>query len=176
MLVLVSGQNVNGARRWIDGRRRRRFQPSELAKLALAIWVALYLAKRPVPCTLGELAKPIGLVTAIFCALILAEPDLGTVIAICVMVGAMLLVAGAPVRVLGGATAIVGALVVFSIWLEPYRRARFFSFVNPWHDAQGAGYQTVQAMIGLGSGGPLRRGASARASRRSSTSRRRTRT
>ena len=110
-----------------------------------------------------------------FCALVLAEPDLGTVIAICVMVGAMLLVAGAPVRVLGGATAIAGAVVVFSIWFEPYRRTRIFSFINPWHDAQGAGYQTVQAMIGLGSGG-LSASASGRASRRSSTSRRRTRT
>jgi cell division protein FtsW len=148
---------VNGARRWLHGGGLT-FQPSELAKLALATWVAVYLAKRPVPCTLGELAKPIGLVTGVFCALIIAEPDLGTVIAICVMVGAMLLVAGAPVRVLGGATAIFGTLVVFSIWLEPYRRARFFSFVNPWHDAQGAGYQQVQAMIGLGSGGPLGRG------------------
>jgi cell division protein FtsW len=157
VFVLVSGQNVNGARRWLHGGGLT-FQPSELAKLALATWVAVYLAKRPVPCTLGELAKPIGLVTGVFCALIIAEPDLGTVIAICVMVGAMLLVAGAPVRVLGGATAIFGTLVVFSIWLEPYRRARFFSFVNPWHDAQGAGYQQVQAMIGLGSGGPLGRG------------------
>ena len=40
-----------------------------------------------------------------------------------------------------------------AIWFEPYRRARLFSFLNPWHDAQGAGFQTVQAMIGLGSGG-----------------------
>jgi cell division protein FtsW len=83
----------------------------------------------------------------------LAEPDLGTVIALCLMVGAMLLVAGAPVRMLGSASAIVGAVVLLAIWLEPYRRTRIFSFVNPWHDAQGAGFQTVQAMIGLGSGG-----------------------
>jgi cell division protein FtsW len=57
------------------------------------------------------------------------------------------------VRMLGVATAIVGAVVLFSIWLEPYRRTRIFSFIDPWHDAQGAGFQTVQAMIGLGSGG-----------------------
>jgi cell division protein FtsW len=106
-----------------------------------------------VPRTLGELTKPIGLVTAVFCALVLAEPDLGTVIAICLMVGAMLLVAGAPVRMLGVASAIVSAVVLVSIWFEPYRRTRIFSFIDPWHDAQGAGFQTVQAMIGLGSGG-----------------------
>ena len=83
----------------------------------------------------------------------LAEPDLGTVIAICLMVGAMLLVAGSPPRMLGLAGLLVGSLIVLSIWIEPYRRTRIFSFIDPWHDAQGAGFQTVQAMIGLGSGG-----------------------
>ena len=152
VLALVAGHNVNGARRWI-ALGPATFQPSELAKLSLCIWTAFYIARRPAPRTLGELMKPIGLVTAVFCALVLAEPDLGTVIAICLMIGAMLLVAGAPVRLLGVATAIVGAVVLVSIWFEPYRRSRIFSFVDPWHDAQGAGFQTVQAMIGLGSGG-----------------------
>jgi cell division protein FtsW len=150
--ALVAGHDVNGARRWIE-LGPATFQPSELAKLSLCIWTALYLARRPVPRTLGELTKPIGLVAAVFCALVLAEPDLGTVIAICLTIGAMLLVAGARVRMLGAASAIVGAVVVLSIWLEPYRRTRIFGFLDPWHDAQGAGFQTVQAMIGLGSGG-----------------------
>jgi cell division protein FtsW len=157
VVALVGGQSVNGARRWIQ-LGGATFQPSELAKLALAVWTALYLARRPVPRTLGELTKPIGLLTAAFCALVLAEPDLGTVIALCLMVGAMLVVAGAPVRRLSAATGIVGTLVLFAIWLEPYRRTRIFSFVNPWHDAQGAGYQQVQAMVGLGSGGVFGRG------------------
>jgi cell division protein FtsW len=152
LFALVAGQNVNGARRWIE-LGPATFQPSELAKLTLCIWTALYLARRPVPQSLGALMKPIGLVAVVFCGLVLAEPDLGTVIAIGVMIGAMLLIAGAPVRVLGAATAISGAVVLFSIWLEPYRRTRIFSFIDPWHDAQGAGFQTVQAMIGLGSGG-----------------------
>ncbi len=152
LLALAAGHDVNGARRWIE-LGPATFQPSELAKLSLCIWTALYLARRPVPRTLSELTKPIGLVAAVFGALILAEPDLGTVIAISLTIGAILLVAGAPVRMLGAAAAIVGAVVVVSIWLEPYRRSRIFSFVDPWHDAQGAGFQTVQAMIGLGSGG-----------------------
>ena len=152
VLALVGGRSVNGARRWIHFGPAT-FQPSELAKLAVAVWVAVYLSRRRVPRTLGELTKPIGLLTAVFCALVLAEPDLGTVLALCVMVGAMLLVAGAPLRLLGSASAIVGAIVLAAIWFEPYRRTRIFSFLNPWHDAQGAGFQTVQAMIGLGSGG-----------------------
>ncbi len=152
VVALAGGQSVNGARRWIQFGGAT-FQPSELAKLSLGVWTALFLARRPVPRTLKELTKPIGLLTAVFCALILAEPDLGTVIALCLMVGAMLLVAGAPLRMLGSASGIVGAVVLFAIWFEPYRRTRIFSFINPWHDAQGAGFQTVQAMIGLGSGG-----------------------
>ena len=157
VLALAAGERVNGASRWIQ-LGGATFQPSELAKVALAVWTALYLARRPVPRTLGELSKPIGLLTAVFCALVLAEPDLGTVIALCLMVGAMLLVAGAPIRMLSAAAAIAGTVVLFAIWLEPYRRTRIFSFLNPWHDAQGAGYQTVQAMVGIGSGGPFGRG------------------
>jgi cell division protein FtsW len=152
LVALVGGQSVNGARRWIHFGGAT-FQPSELAKIALAVWTALYLSKRPVPRTLGELTKPIGLITGVFCALILAEPDLGTVIAMCVMVGAMLVVAGAPVRMLMSSSAIVGAVVLLAIWFEPYRRTRIFAFINPWHDAQGSGFQIVQAMIGIGSGG-----------------------
>jgi len=152
LFTLAAGPSINGARRWIAVGGLT-FQPSELAKLALCAWTALYLTRRPVPRTLGELAKPIGLLTAVFCALIIAEPDLGTVIALCLMVGAMLLVAGAPVRLLGTASGIGAALVLIAIWVEPYRRTRIFSFIDPWHDAQGAGFQTVQAMIGLGSGG-----------------------
>src|SRR5262249_45886314 len=157
LVALVGGQNVNGARRWIDIGGAS-FQPSEIAKLAVVVWIALYLSKRPVPVTLGELTRPLGLLLAVFCALILAEPDLGTVIAICVIVAGMLVVAGAPLRMLGTAAAIVGAIVLVAIWFEPYRRSRFFSFINPWHDSQGAGYQIVNSMIGIGSGGLFGKG------------------
>jgi cell division protein FtsW len=71
------------------------------------------------------------------------------------MLAGMLLVAGTPVRPLGAGLGIATTLGLAAIWFEPYRRARVFAFLNPWHDAQGAGYQIVQAMIGLGSGGPF---------------------
>ena len=152
--VLVVGQEVNGARRWL-GVGSLSFQPSELAKISLAVWAAAYLARRPAPRNLGELFRPIGLTTVVVCALILVEPDLGTVITIGIVLGAILVVSGTPLRVLAAGGSIGAALGVAAIWFEPYRRARFFSFLDPWHDAQGAGYQTVQAIIGLGSGGPL---------------------
>src|SRR5919109_536737 len=125
-LVLVAGTPVNGARRWLT-LGPAAFQPSELAKLALAVWAAAHLARRRPPQTLRELLRPIGLLVALF--------------------------AGTPPRTLAGGLGIAVTLGLAAIWLEPYRRARIFSFLHPWHDAQGAGFQTVQAMIGLGSGG-----------------------
>ena len=157
LAVLAIGQAVNGAQRWLTFGPIV-FQPSELAKLALAIWAASYLARRRAPQTLKELWRPVGLVACLFCALLLVEPDLGTAIAIVVMLAAMLLVAGTPVRPLAAGLGIAAAVGTVAIWFEPYRRARVFSFLNPWHDAQGAGYQTVQAIIGIGSGGIFGRG------------------
>jgi len=150
--VLAVGTAVNGARRWIP-LGTLTFQPSELAKLALALWIAGLLARRPAPQTLADLVRPIGLVVGAACALILVEPDLGSALAIVIMVAAILLVAGTPVRTLATGSGIAGMLVLAAIWFEPYRRARIFSFIDPWHDPQGAGFQSVQAMIALGSGG-----------------------
>jgi cell division protein FtsW len=155
--VLVAGERVNGARRWI-ALGPLNFQPSEVAKIAIVVWAATYLARREPPRTLGDLAKPVGLQLGLFSLLLLAEPDLGTAITIALILGAMLLVAGTPTGVLVRGGGLVTAIGLLAIWLEPYRRARVFAFVNPWHDAQGAGFQIVQAMIGLGSGGFFGRG------------------
>jgi cell division protein FtsW len=152
LAVLAVGQTVNGATRWLQFGPAV-FQPSELAKLALLVFAAAYLARNPAPRTIGELIKPLGLVTGVVCALLLAEPDLGTAITIIVMLGGVLAVSGAPSRLLVTASGLCVGFVLVAAWFEPYRRARLLSFLNPWDDAQGAGYQSVQAMIGLGSGG-----------------------
>jgi cell division protein FtsW len=150
--VLVLGPEINGARRWfLLGPAS--FQPSELAKLALCLFAAGYLARHRAPRSLGEVVKPLGLLTAIFCGLILLEPDLGTTISLCGMILAVFLVAGVPVRLLLVASLLAAAMGLLAIWVEPYRRTRIFSFLDPWSDAQGSGFQIVQAMIGIGSGG-----------------------
>ena len=152
LAVLVVAPEINGARRWfLLGPAS--FQPSELAKLALCLFAAAYLARRATPRTLGELARPLGLVTAVFCGLILLEPDLGTTIALCAMVLAVLLVGAVPVRLVAVAALLAAGVGLIAIYAEPYRRARVFSFLDPWSDAQGSGFQIVQAMIGIGSGG-----------------------
>jgi cell division protein FtsW len=102
---------------------------------------------------LKQLWRPIGMLLGLFCLLVLLEPDLGTVIAIVIVLGAILLISGTPVRTLGLAAGITVSLGLAAIWFEPYRRARIFSFLDPWKDPQGAGFQTVQALISMGSGG-----------------------
>jgi cell division protein FtsW len=150
--VLVLGTPVNGARRWLS-LGPATLQPSELAKLALVLWLAAYLARRPAPQSLGELLRPIGLVVGTAFALVIVEPDLGTAIAIAIMASAVLLVAGTRLPTLAAAGALGFFLVAAAIWLEPYRRERVLSFLDPWQDPEGAGFQSVQAMIALGSGG-----------------------
>ena len=150
--VLVVGPSINGAHRWfVLGPAS--FQPSELAKLSLCLFAAVYLARRRAPRTLSELVKPLGLLTVAFCGLIVIEPDLGTTITIGGMMLAILLVAGVPIRLLVVASFLALGLGLLAIYMEPYRRARIFSFLDPWSDAQGAGFQIVQATIGIGSGG-----------------------
>jgi len=149
--VLVVAPAVNGAHRWfVVGPAS--FQPSEVAKLALCLFAAAHLARRGPPRSLGELARPLGLLTAIFCGLVLFEPDLGTTIALAGMMLAIFVVGGVPARVLAAATVLALGAGTLAIWSEPYRRARLFSFLNPWSDAQGAGFQIVQATIGIASG------------------------
>lgn len=150
--VLVLGVSVNGARRWLDAGPVS-VQPSELAKVAVVVWVAAWLSRRRPPASLGALLRPIGLVTGLTLLLVLLEPDLGSAIALLGAVGAILLVAGTPMRVLAGAGALMIGLVLAASWLEPYRRARLLAFLDPWQDPEGAGFQSVQALIALGSGG-----------------------
>jgi cell division protein FtsW len=150
--VLLVAPPINGAQRWfVFGPVS--VQPAELAKLAVCLWVCAVLARRPAPRTLGELMKPVGIVVVLFGGLIVIEPDLGTTISLFLMVAGILLVSGIPLRVFALAGSFAVAAGLLAIWMEPYRRERVFSFLDPWQDAQGAGFQNVQAMIGMGSGG-----------------------
>jgi cell division protein FtsW len=150
--VLAVAPSINGAQRWfLVGPIS--IQPAEIAKLAVLVWACAVLSRRPTPATLGELLKPVGIVVAVFGALIVIEPDLGTTIALFVMIAGILLVSGVAVRLFVLVTTLALGAGILAIWMEPYRRERLFSFVDPWKDAQGAGFQNVQAIIGMGSGG-----------------------
>ena len=152
LAVLAVAPEINGAKRWLYFGPVS-FQPSELAKLALLIFAAGYLARNGAPRTLGELWRPIGLLAAVFAGLFLLQPDLGTTISLMLMLAGMLAVAGVPARTLAAAGGLALSLGLVAIWASPYRRERVFSFLDPWADPENAGFQTVQATIGLGSGG-----------------------
>jgi cell division protein FtsW len=149
--VLVLAPPVNGARRWISFGPAT-FQPSELAKLAFTVWLAAYLARRNPPQTLHELWRPIGVLLLAFLGLILLEPDLGTSITLAVMAVAVLFASGTRMRTLGSGFAVMAAVGLIVVLSKAYMRARIFSFLDPWQDPQGSGFQIVQAQIGLGSG------------------------
>jgi cell division protein FtsW len=156
VLVLVPGFGLeaNGARRWL-GAGPLQIQPSELAKLALVLYAAALIASKPSRTRSLEGVRPLILVAGAISGLILLEPDLGTAIVVCLTLGALLVVGGVRMRHL---MTLAGALMflafVFAL-LEPYRRARLTAFLDPWSDAQGGGFQSVQAMIAIGSGGPF---------------------
>jgi cell division protein FtsW len=155
VVVLVPGVGiyVSGSRRWL-GAGMFRFQPSEIAKLALLLYAADLVSRRA-----GELhdwrrvVRPVLLVLGGFTLLIMKQPDLGSAMVLALVVLAVLVAGGVRLRHL----AVVGALgvsaVTFLALAEPYRRARMLTFLHPFADSTNAGYQISQSLIALGSGG-----------------------
>jgi len=130
------------------------FQPSELLKLALVLYAAQILATQPKRMkSMKTLAKPLLIVIGVACLLLLKEPDMGTAIVVCLAMGALFIAAGVPTKHLLTITGTLIFLALIFAIAAPYRRARLMSFVHPWHDSTGAGFQTVQSMIAIGSGG-----------------------
>ncbi len=147
------GVSVNGARRWL-GPGSLQFQPSELLKLALVLYSAMLLAKRPQRVhDLRALTKPLLLVIGGSCALVASQPDVGTAMVIAFTAAAMLIAAGMPLRKLALLCGGVLAVVFLYALVKPYARARLTSFVDPWAHASGSGFQAVQGQIAIGSGG-----------------------
>jgi cell division protein FtsW len=153
VMVPGIGVQINGAARWLSAGPIQ-FQPSELLKLALVLYAARLLAARPDAVkSLRTLVMPLFLVVGASCLLVLKEPDMGTAVVICLAITCLVIGAGTPLRyfVLVGAL-VVGLGFVLAI-AEPYRQQRLTAFLNPWQDPSGIGFQIVQSMIAIGSGG-----------------------
>src|SRR4051794_13158437 len=147
------GVNVNGATRWL-ALGPVQFQPSELLKLALILYAAQLLASRPKSVlTIGSIMRPLLLVVGAACMLLMAQPDMGTSIVVCLAIGSLLIAAGVPKENLLKIVAVLAVLALIFALVEPYRRARLLTFLHPWQDQTGSGFQSVQAMIAIGSGG-----------------------
>ncbi|HEX3086600.1 MAG TPA: FtsW/RodA/SpoVE family cell cycle protein, partial [Pyrinomonadaceae bacterium] len=153
LLAVFGFRPINGARRWI---RFSSFslQPSEIAKLALVVFLARFLERRE-----GDEASffrtfvPGMLVIGLLAGLVIKEPDLGTALMLAIVGIAVCFAAGVRPRHVFYASVpallYVGKMLIFT----PFRMRRLASFIDPWADAQGAGYQTVQSLIAVGSGG-----------------------
>jgi cell division protein FtsW len=153
VMVPGIGVNINGASRWLAAGPLQ-FQPSELLKLALVLYSAQVLATNPRRMrTLGGLIKPLLLVVGAACLLLLKQPDMGTALVICLATGALLIAAGVPKRHLGTILAVLVVLALIVAIAEPYRRERLMSFLHPFSDQADTGFQAVQALTAIGSGG-----------------------
>jgi cell division protein FtsW len=153
VMVPGIGITVNGATRWL-GAGPVQFQPSELLKVALVLYAANLIASRPSTLrSVRDLCRPLLMVVGLACLLLLKQPDMGTAMVICFATFALLVAAGARMRHLGTIFLVLGLLAMVFALAEPYRRDRILSFVNPWNDASGTGFQAAQAQIALGSGG-----------------------
>lgn len=157
MAVLVPGLGVGvyGARRWIDIGPLQ-LQPSEFAKIAILLWAADLLARKQHLKTLNRARHvflPLLPVFVLVCGLIMLEPDLGTTLCFVLILLGVLWTLGLPMRYFAGVLlAVVGAVTLLAV-AEPYRLKRLLTFVHPFQEHRGAGYQTVEGLYALASGG-----------------------
>ena len=172
-LVLVAGSVINGARRWIVIGPVS-IQPSEFAKLAAIIWTSAKLStmrkwgkaryNNPLTNLQGYVGERVGYMLPmlvwpiIFAILTILQPDMGTTVLIFGFSFILIYLAGFDGRFFGGAFAVAGVIGFIAARMSPYRWERIQSWFDPWPHAQDMGYQTVQGLLAVGSGGILGEG------------------
>ena len=173
VLVLVAGSVINGARRWIVIGPVS-IQPSEFAKLAAIIWTSAKLStmrkwgkaryNNPLTNLQGYVGERVGYMLPmlvwpiIFAVLTILQPDMGTTVLIFGFSFILIYLAGFDGRFFGGAFAVAGVIGFIAARMSPYRWERIQSWFDPWPHAQDMGYQTVQGLLAVGSGGILGEG------------------
>lgn len=151
--TIVVGAVRNGARRWID-LGFFNLQPSELAKLACVLLLAMVAVEwMKGRITGGTLAARSVIVVGVPAVLVMIQPDLGTTVTLVFASAMVLILAGIKLRWVAGAFALAAAAGVAMIAVAPYRVRRVTAFLDPWADAQGKGYQIIQALLAFGTGG-----------------------
>ncbi|HXX39639.1 MAG TPA: putative lipid II flippase FtsW [bacterium] len=155
LLVLAPhiGREAGGARRWLAFGGPLNFQPAELAKLAIILYLANFLANR------GERTREFGagmlpplIVLAVLAVPIVKQPDLGSALILALITFVLLFIGGARVAHLAVAGAVASGVVMAVIMHAGYRAHRFFAFLDPWKDPRGAGFHIIQSLLALGSG------------------------
>lgn len=154
LLTLVFGfPSINGARRWIRFAGLS-FQPSEMAKIALPVFLAFFLTRHEK--TMGDLKStviPCVSALALLAGLIFLEPDLGTVIVLCAIFSAVYFAAGAKLLHIASVAAVMVVAGIAAVILAPWRVQRLMAFLDPFSHSDDAGYQVVQSLMAIGTGG-----------------------
>ncbi len=149
---------INGTRRWF-GVGGIGVQPSELAKMTVILFCAALLERRMDRINEVRYALvPIGVVVALLAGLILLQPDYGTAVSLLVIVGAIVFAAGLGYRYIIGLVLVMLPVLWVVLMSADYRRRRLFAFLNPWDDPLGDGFQIIQSLIAVGTGGVFGRG------------------
>jgi cell division protein FtsW len=149
---------VNGTRRWF-GVGGLGIQPSELAKVACVFFTALILERRMHRIDdLSYSLMPIGLIIGLVVTLILLQPDFGTSISLALVVAVMVFAAGLHYRYFVGLALVALPAVYLVLVAAPYRRRRLLAFWDPWADPLGDGFQIIQSLVAVGTGGVFGRG------------------
>lgn len=155
VLVLIPGigREVGGARRWFRFKFLS-FQPSELASLALIIYMADFISrKKNVINNFWQGFLPAMLILGLTAGLVILQPDLGTCLALVILVFTMFFLAGLRLSYLLYIALVNLPVLFILIFSVPYRRMRILTFLNPWADPKGSGFQIIQSQVALGSGG-----------------------
>jgi cell division protein FtsW len=158
LVAVLFGHARNGANRWL-GFGSLGVQPSELAKIVVILFIAALLERR-----MDRIDEPtysllpIGIVLGVIVALILREPDLGTSVSIVVIAAVMIFAAGIDYRYVAAVVLAAAPALYFLLAFSEYRWRRVMAFLNPWADPQGDGFQIIQSMIAVGTGGYTGRG------------------
>ena len=158
LVAVLFSAPVNGTRRWF-GLGGFGVQPSEFAKVGCVLFTALVLERRMH--RIDELSYsllPIGIVMCGIVALILLQPDFGTAISLMLIVAVMVFAAGLHYRYFIGTVAALVPVVYLVLVSAPYRRQRLLAFWDPWADPLGDGFQIIQSLIAVGTGGVFGRG------------------
>ncbi|MEA1903371.1 MAG: putative lipid II flippase FtsW [Actinomycetota bacterium] len=152
--VLMVGTEANGATRWLELPVIGRFQPSELAKVAVVFSLSFLLERKAkLLSRFGHFIIPVAVTVGVIGLLVIRQPDLGTVIVIAAAALAVIVASDTPMKfvlLLGLAAVLIAFFLAFS---ESYRAARIDGFLDPFADPQGDGYQVVQGYYALGNGG-----------------------
>jgi len=158
LLAVLFSAPVNGSKRWF-GFGGLGIQPSELAKVACVLFTAAMLERRMH--RINEVSYSllgIVLVCGLAAGLILLQPDMGTALSLAFIVGVMVFSAGLSYTYMALGSAIVIPPVFLLIWMKQYRWDRVTSFLDPWADPLGNGFQLIQSMIAVGAGGVFGKG------------------